>query len=777
MIYLNPPFFLYEGMVVASDFSDPTQFWYYPNAPHLAKDDHGRPVIRFLVYKADLDEIAGGDDAVAGFLFFDTAVDWPEETLDKVASRLRNELNLDQKPRLAPLLYRSGKVRLVFLDRKSVQPGEQPGGGGGAGGGGGGGGAGGDGQPQEDWVTFIDAPAMPSLYGDNRAIFSVELTKKAAKLLYASFDGFIPAGVVYELNYVGMQRAFNVHVEADWSLAYKYIQERESHRILFWSSEMENIRQELEDKKIVKITGTLEGVGDEGMEGEFNEVRKQLNQFVFEKFFQPVPNPKELLDKGVGGGILDFLQGAHAIALNMNWGATRRQLDDNELRTLNVDYTVNRAVERMIAPQGHMSVFWEDFPGLKRSDVVTVVSGDDDLWRTVDVDVLAVADFAPDAVDKVIVDIAYGPMNGGEPSDTARRFGLALEKGKEREKVQGWYDPELGTAYNYQYKAEFGPKAVVGDGVELTSPWLVGHAPTPIAVNTGNLYEERLVSVARSRLLPADLFPEVLVHVRCKDEQSGWSRETSQLVTTEAATWQPAFRVPRGSPVTIEYRCDFNRPGGAIATDWAPIKDDLVVLNDPRPNLFPVRVLVAGDRSTFAQALVDLRYQDDEHNIFEIGSLRIDKAHIDDDHQWVFYRADPKRTRYSYSQVLIDTVGTVTTTGWVQTDVSTLLIGNVFAKRWEVRPEVVGPPLGDNGIERIIVDLSYVDTEHDYRSDKQVVFAETGPGEHWLLDLRDPSARSYTYTVRYRMRSGFDRKVGPLASSDTFLIVSSVPPQ
>ena len=30
-----------------------------------------------------------------------------------------------------------------------------------------------------------------------------------------AFDGFIPAGVVYDLTFVGMQRAFNVHVSAD----------------------------------------------------------------------------------------------------------------------------------------------------------------------------------------------------------------------------------------------------------------------------------------------------------------------------------------------------------------------------------------------------------------------------------------------------------------------------------------------------------------------------------------------------------------------------------
>ena len=64
------------------------------------------------------------------------------------------------------------------------------------------------------------------MYGDNRAIFSAVLTKEATQLIYDAFDGFIPAGVVYDLTFVGMQRAFNVHVSADWEQVYHFLDER-----------------------------------------------------------------------------------------------------------------------------------------------------------------------------------------------------------------------------------------------------------------------------------------------------------------------------------------------------------------------------------------------------------------------------------------------------------------------------------------------------------------------------------------------------------------------
>src|SRR5215210_3914334 len=84
MMYLHPPFYMYEGVPVVPDYSDPHQFYCLPNRPHLAVDEHNRPAIRFLVYKENLDEITPEEEHATGFLFFDTSLAWPEETLKKV---------------------------------------------------------------------------------------------------------------------------------------------------------------------------------------------------------------------------------------------------------------------------------------------------------------------------------------------------------------------------------------------------------------------------------------------------------------------------------------------------------------------------------------------------------------------------------------------------------------------------------------------------------------------------------------------------------------------
>src|SRR4029079_17412503 len=135
------------------------------------------------------------------------------------------------------------------------------------------------------------------------------LTKEATQLMFDAFDGFIPAGVVYDLTFVGMQRAFNVHVSADWSQVYHFLDEKFSLNLIFVQSDIEKVVSEMIEKKIIKIEASLEGVGDEGMENEFNEVRKQLQELVLDKFFNPTVSPdKQSVGQSIPDGMISVLR-------------------------------------------------------------------------------------------------------------------------------------------------------------------------------------------------------------------------------------------------------------------------------------------------------------------------------------------------------------------------------------------------------------------------------------------------------------------------------------
>jgi hypothetical protein len=758
MLYLNPPFFEYEGVVVGRDYSDPQQFWYYPNRPRIGTDEQGRPAVRLIVYKEILENLDATDDEVAaGFLLFDTVLDWEPERLKRVAARIKQDMDLDDLPRLAPLQYRSGKVRMTFLDRKSALPGDPPPG---------------EDVPESEWVSFLESSGVPALYADNRAIFSVELTAKGTRFILGSFDGFIPAGVVYELNYVAMQRAYNVKVEADWNLVYEYIRDYEQERIFFWNDEVEKIVEKLEEERIIKFTASIEGVGDEGMEGEYKEVRKQLTQYIYEKFFEPKINPKALLDKDTPGSIVSLISGVRDTGLPMQFGGSKRELNVEQRRSFEADVSTYRAVERMIAPQGHLSMFWSDL-NLTRDQVITVVDDKDDVWRISELGVIAVAEFADNAVAHIVVDIVYGGLSGGRPAADARTFSLVLNKENRKGVVRNWFDPALGTRFHYRYTVAFGPGAVVGSDVLVTSDWLEAEG-REVTINPEMLIEQRSYEFQRSSLLKPERFPEVLVRLHYTDPDTGWQYDRSKLLTSTVPSWTAEFRVRKGAPKEALYDAQFLHEGGTINQESRPA-GTLVTLNDPRENLVHIKLKVT-DRQDFQHAIVSLEYADRANDIFESETIVISADTVNGDHEWQFRRAPGARARYRYSFILLKTDGSLLETDWVETEAPSLLIGDRTARTWSIRPQLIGPPFSQNGVERISVALAYEDAANDYRAKRDLIFAAPGDAGSLDLNLRNPALRDYTYTVTYKTVSGFDRKVGPINARDSFPVISTVPP-
>src|SRR5690606_28474065 len=117
-----------------------------------------------------------GDEEAVAFLSLDVDVRWDPDLIEGARGKLRTEEQLDQKPRLTPIFFREGTVKLMLLD--AATPEEE------------------DGRPAAaqatKFVTKIMGAGSPSLYGDNRAIFQASLTKKGAIALSAALDGVTP---------------------------------------------------------------------------------------------------------------------------------------------------------------------------------------------------------------------------------------------------------------------------------------------------------------------------------------------------------------------------------------------------------------------------------------------------------------------------------------------------------------------------------------------------------------------------------------------------------
>lgn len=772
MLYLHPPFYEFDGVQIFSDFHDPAQFYYLPAAPHLATDEQNRPTIRFIAFRQNLDEVEEGEDDVVGVLVFDTSLAWPEEKLQSVRRKLRQELNLEVEPRLVPLPYRDGTVQLTFLDRQTELPATDEDD---------------DGEPtttvetREKWVTFLESSGVPSLYGENRAIFSAMLNKKATQLLLGSFEGFMPAGVVYNLTYVGMQRAFRVEVQADWEKIYHHLNESWNVDLVFVNVNTSQILDELEENQLIKITSEVNAIDDPTIVDEERDVRAELQKFLLDTFFEPITNPEQ---QDVDTDIFEGLSTARSI-VNMvhHWpsvGYRRVELDASRLKTLDVNYTVNQAVERRIAPQAHLSLFFEDFD-VTPEDVITIVDGEDEFWQTIEFDLSVNANFEGHGIDSVTMDVCYGASaEDGDPDETFDEFwSFLFDSTVDRQKRRAWYDPEVGHHVMYRYSVHFKPDTLPSPSHELKSGWRE-HDGHLLVVSPAELYQARTINIAVGPGFPFDFFPQVVVRSRYVDHDSGWTHENTAILTQENPSSSFGFRVPAGATRLLQYQETYLGASGEniepAPDEWAVTTGDTLIVTNPLDELV-VNLAIGGDRSKIADLIVDLKYEDPENGIIESKSFFINQTNMMERHSWKIPRRNPNLNRFKYNQTLITVDGNVSFTGWQETETPTLIVGEVFAMVMEVHPEFVGPPLAENDAERIRLRLMYDDEANDHHLEKEMIFAGPGKGETWRLQLKDANARDYRYEIEYVMESGFNRMVGPIASRDNFLILTTIPPE
>ena len=449
-----------RALSVFPDFSDPRQYYVLPNFPQIAKMEDGTPAIRMLVFREDLDTIGEDDPEAVAFLSLDVDLAWPPEAIEAAAGTLRMEDGLEETPRLTPIFFRSGSVRLMLLDAITPE--------------GGGGTPDGELRPT-DFVAKIMGAGSPSLYGDNRAIFQASLSKKGAAALSGALDGVTPIGVVYSLTFAGLQPAFNVKAQVDWSRIVDHWSERESADFIFYESDIQKSIDTFVEEKVIDIEVTVEGIGAEGMDAEREAVMTALRTLIFEQFFEATFERETAAADGVGDTIVETLTDIYrnSMTLGLGYSYTRKEVKVEELRTLDLDWTARRAVERTIHPQAHMHNLMTQ-AGVTAERLITVVDGADALWKVEPLQVMAAAAWETDGIAGLTVDVEIDDVDSG----TTRALSLFLDKARPASLSRDWMDRRSGNSLRYRYQVVFtdgdvpGPRPTVDSG-----PDWIAHTP------------------------------------------------------------------------------------------------------------------------------------------------------------------------------------------------------------------------------------------------------------------------------------------------------------
>ncbi|MGH8564663.1 MAG: hypothetical protein ACREXW_11495 [Gammaproteobacteria bacterium] len=785
MLRLGPPYYEFEGVTVMGDAHDKQQYYYFPMQPHVPVDEEGRPAIRFITLQERPDEVEEGED-VASFLFFDTVLSWPEQTLTQVRRKLEDAIEDETgeavEVRLAPLPYRRGGVRLTFLDEttkpvvlnppeEGEEPATEP-------------------NPEAEpetvsaWVPFLTTSGVPSLFGENRAVFQAQLNRKATKLLLGAFEGLIPASVYYELEFVGQMQAYNIKVSADWEQVYEFIQNRFDGNFVFFEVEIDKMFSELEEQKIIKIEATLDAteadIDPAKLESEFNDVRNDLQDMVLKTFFEPTTNPHAVEPEGESSfdRTVDSLVRMRNLA--HKWpsvGYSRREVDISEIRSIDADYTVHRAVTRRIAPQAHIHVFFEDL-GVTRDDIVTVVRDVDELWESVDFSVSVVADFDGDGIDTVVVDVQYSDTFDPAPDTEANpdaQWSFLFKSADQVFRKSAWFNPDIGNNFFYRYRVFFKPDSLPGPSATAESPWRALQSQDIIA-NTRELFERERVTIEAVGQFPWNRYPQVLAKVRYDDPVSSWLHEEAKLLSTDGRVLETEFRQRAKDGISPEYQFHYIRNDGeVIETAWQTVGGPLTLVHNPDPPQLEVQFVVS-PATRLGILILNLRYDDPPNGVFEDASFVFNAENAFQPQIWRVPWKDPSKRRFFMQQTIVDADGNVTDTGMVEAEGRTKVLGDVFAKKLEVQTKLIGPSLASQRVDKILLRLKYEDAANGVLSETLHEFFDVGDAPSWAVLLKDASKREYTWELTYQLDTGFTASSGVQIARDSFLLLSSKVP-
>ena len=739
-------------MQVFPDFSDPLQFYYLPNFPHVAKMPDGSPAIRLLVYREDLDTIADDEEEAVAFLSLDVDVSWPPDMVDQARSKLRIQENLTENPRLTPIFYREGSVKLMLLDAVTPEEGDRP-----------------DGERPE-FVTKILGSGSPSLYGDNRAIFQATLPKKGAAALSGALDGMTPIGVVYSLTFAGLQPAFNIKAKVDWQKVYDHFSEQEKWDLMVYESEVQKSIDKLHEERVIQIESTIEGVGAEAMQAEHDKVMDQVRQLIFDSFFEATFDRETRAGDETSTEIVDTLTSLAKNGLTLGVGYTyvRKEVTVEELRTFDLDYSVRKAAERTIYPQAHMHSLIDE-GGVTRDQLIKIVDGSDEVWKVLPFQVSAAAAWEADGIVGITVDIEYDDPERGDP----RAWSTHLDPEKDADEHRAWMDRTGGNAFRYKYEVVFSDDAVPGPSPKVDSGEWRDHEGTILVVHPRELYEIEQLEVSTIPAFPFDRWPAVQAKLRYRSTDGAFEHFEDTVLKTDQTAFSTRFRVDGAVGGTREISLTYiGARGEREETGWMPMPQTEWVVEDPHPDNLTIRAVVAGDRSKISNLIVNLEYVDEANGIHETSALEFDSETLAKPQTWTVHLADPSLRRYRYRMTLITTDGEFIESGWIRTDAPTLPVGDVYVRRLTV--QVQSGEL-DPAIERVDVKLAYADEVNGVMEERELRIGSNASAE-WSVQLQDASKRHYDVTMTWVRTDGFSTTVGPTSRNDTLLVVPGAPP-
>lgn len=763
MLYLEPPLHMIEGVSLFRDHADRLQWYYLPLGPRLTTVvDPGAgnarvPQLQVIKFR--------GSAGTGGFLNFDVDLGIDPDLLDDVGRQLKSAESLPDKPRLAPVPLVDGTVRLLLFDHAEPPPPPGPG-------------ApapppAGDVPDLEKFVLQAEHAAKPSLYGDNRAAFSVQLSQRGVTILEAAMQGEMsPIGIVYSLDFLALRPAYNVHIHADWDRIQKHFEEHFSTRIpLIFQAQIDKIVDKLVEDQVIVIevdTFVPEGEDASGVLGRRDQAVADVKDMITETFFKPSIDPMAREDGRMSGvqtaGRIIQLIVSGGMSENKAFSYSKADVTRIDKKRLDVNMRERTTVKRTIYPQGHLSGLFRLLRdgGTSLDPFILSVDTDDPWFQKRKVHVISRADFAADSITSLNVSLDYH----NEPKN------LILDPAHGEGDIE-WGSVVENGAMRREVKRRFTVNFKDADGTErpiaLTSPEEI------VTVDNLEIVPRELYTIVQVPIIalnfPFDRYSHVEVQTRYIDPENKIKQDDDFLIDKDHPESVLKLFVRDPERTRFAYKLIFRGvTHHDIERPFVETDEERIVLRDPFPSTREVMVVPAFDWTKVDRAFVDVSYRDDENQILEEKSFEFSEA-AKASQTFRVALQNPQRRIVDFRVTVIGKDGTLT-------EIPT---SSTLERRITVRGDMKGHRIvtiraedadfAAAQVRDITVQTRYVDAANGLSFADQFVFRAPGDTANFEYDYVHGGPEGYEFQVSRRATNGLARETPWTPSNDGELVI------
>jgi len=730
MLYLDAPIGPINGLMVYRDSEDLNLFYYVPERPRLAMNE-GVPEFVYLKYKRDITDNPDFDEDAqqslgGGFLAFTVDLGVTDDQLDEMKRELRNFA--DGEVKLVPIQFRKGSVRLSISKDAADAPEAAP--------------------ETPRGLKFFEevyGTSMPSLFGFNRATFSVVLSQEAATLFEAALrSGISPIAVLYKLEFLGLRPGFNVRITADYRRIYTHLETefgaRGQIKVVSIAADIGAAFQKLRDEGVIKVE-VKNFTDDDDLRKQADDAFEWFQKELLEDFFETALEPPSFMTRSGSGGLMGQLQNLFG-ALN---GAQS-----------NVSARPERGTPTTT-------------PATPASPPTSQDSG---VTATTESNRTAAASGGGGGR----ISGADNVMSELSPFQVA--FSLKFYRQEELKRREFDYSMQAAVAREIAPQGLF---STIVTGLDLDR-----------AIKEVNLDDEFFKRLVSTVSLGTDLESVGISALAVNLEYPGIRPETEQPLHVDGFTFRPGESTPETfttwlndkKELDYRYRMDIHfQPDSPwvgkeahVVSPWIVTRDRQLTLNPlDEIGLLDIELSLGDmDSDQVKQVQVELKYEDAASQFTSEKTVVLQPGQAGA--HWQLRLSDPDQRTYQYRVTYFLEGNLQYQSDWQTSQAPSLVINEPFRNVLKVR---LIPSLPDGLIEAI-VDITYEESETGYRRRVQEIFApDTEAGMQrraiaipTLLDEPGP----YVYEVTAVRADGSVFQSDPILKDDSVVLVSDGPP-